>query len=73
MRLELIYKILPDPRQRNFLRENSYWYKYLNRSIDYYKDFVEDMKDKYKLKPGDKINKIANDIEMINTFLEVLK
>ena len=73
MNLNLQYKIYQDPKQHQFLRENSYWYKYLNRSESYYKDFINDMKDKYKLKPTDKINKMVENIDMIRTFLDVLK
>ena len=73
MNLNLQYKIKQDPRQLRFLRENSYWYKYLNRSESYYKDFIDDMKDKYKLKPTDKLNKMMENIEMFRTFLDVLK
>ena len=73
MNLNLQYKIYQDPKQHQFLRENSYWYKYLNRSESYYKDFINDMKDKYKLKPTDKINKMIENMDMIRTFLDVLK
>ena len=73
MNLNLQYKIKQDPTQLRFLRENSYWYKYLNRSESYYKDFINDMKDKYKLKPTDKLNKMMENIEMFRTFLDVLK
>ncbi|MBQ8219566.1 MAG: YlbE-like family protein [Bacilli bacterium] len=73
MRLELQYQINEDKRQKAFLRENSYWYKYLNRNPLYYKDFINDMKDKYKLKPTDRINKMMNNLEMVKTFLDVLK
>ncbi len=73
MNIELQYKIKSDINQRKFLRENSYWYKYLNRSNIFYKDFINDMKDKYKLKPSDKINKISKEIEMINKILDILK
>ena len=31
------------------------------------------MKEKYKLKPADKINKIMDNIQMVRTFLDVLK
>ncbi|MBR7042335.1 MAG: hypothetical protein IKI04_02415 [Bacilli bacterium] len=58
---------------KKFLREHSYWYKYLNRSSIYYTDFIKEMKNIYKLNPTDKINKIVNDINMFKTFLEVLK
>ena len=73
MSIDTIIKINNDPRQKQFLRENSYWYKYLNRSNIYYKDFITDMKNKYKLTPQDKLNKVINNINIINTFLEVLK
>lgn len=73
MNLSLQYKIMQDPRQLRFLRENSYWYKYLNRSESYYKAFIDDMKDKYKLRPTDRLNKMMDNIEMFRTFLDVLK
>ena len=73
MNLNLQYRIKQDQRQLQFLRENSYWYKYLNRSEQYYKDFINDKKDKYKLKPTDRINKMIENIEMFSTFLDVLK
>ena len=53
MNLNLQYKISQDPRQLQFLRENSYWYKYLNRSELYYKDF---MKVAHQLAKEDKEN-----------------
>ncbi len=73
MSLDILMHINNDPLQKQFLRENSYWYKYLNRSNIYYKDFIIDMKNKYKLTTQDKINKVINNINMLNTFLEVLK
>lgn len=73
MKLSILMRINQDNRQKMFLRENSYWYKYLNRDSAYYKQFLDDMKDKYKLKPTDKLNKIMDNIEMIRTFLDVLK
>ena len=58
MSLELQYRINSDPRLKQFLRENSYWYKYLNRSNTYLKPFISDMKDKYKLKTSIRLTKI---------------
>ena len=73
MNLNLQFKIKQDPKQLQFLRENSYWYKYLNRNELYYKYFLEDMKEKYKLRPTDKLNKMIESIDMFRTFLDVLK
>ena len=73
MTIDTQIKINNNPIQKQFLRENSYWYKYLNRSSIYYKEFIKQMKETYKLTTKDKINKINNDINMFKTFLEVLK
>ncbi len=73
MNLDILMNINKDPKQKQFLRENSYWYKYLNRSSIYYKDFINDMKQKYKLTTADKINKISDNLNMVRTFLDVLK
>lgn len=73
MTVELQLKINQDPKQISFIRENPIWYKRLSRNPYLYKDFINDMKDKYKLNPSDKFNKMLNNISMIQTFLDVLK
>ena len=73
MTLDTIMKINEDMRQKQFLREHSYWYKYLNRSNKYYKDFIKEMKKVYKLTTNDKINKTLDNINMFVSFLDVLK
>ena len=73
MRYDIQYKINNDINLKRFIRENSYWYKALNRDSDNFKYFVDDMKVKYKLTPVDKLNKTIENIGMIQSFLEVLK
>lgn len=73
MTVELQLKINSDQRLKRFIRENPIWYKKLNRNPDLFNEFVLDMKDKYKLKTSDKINKTLNSISMMQAFLEVLK
>ena len=73
MSLDILMKINENSLEKKFLRENSYWYKYLNRSNIYYKDFIKEMKEKYKLTPEDKLNKAINNINMFKSFLDVLK
>jgi len=71
--IDVLIKINQDTIQKQFLRENSYWYKYLNRSSKYYKEFINEMKEKYKMTTTDKINKAIDNINMLSTFLDVLK
>lgn len=73
MTVELQLKINSDPRLKSFIRQYPNWYKLLNRNPLLYKDFVNDMKDKYKITTSDKLNKTLNSISMFQTFLEVLK
>jgi len=73
MTLELQYQIHSNPNYIRFLREYSYWYKILNRNPASFKDFIYDMKDKYKLKPSDRLNKMLDNISMLQSFIEVLR
>ena len=73
MVLDLQFRIKNDEKLKQFLRENSYYYKYLNRSPSYLKNVIEDMKDKYGMRPSDKINKMINNIGLMNSFLEALR
>ena len=40
MSLELQYKIKSNPMYHEFIRQNSIWYKYLNRNPNNFKYFV---------------------------------
>ncbi len=73
MSLELQYKIKSNPKYLEYLREHSIWYKYLNRSQYSFKDFVSSVNAYYGLRPSDKIAKMINNINMLQTFLDVLK
>ena len=70
---EVQLKINSNPRLISFIRENPIWYKRLNRNPDLFKDMIMDMKEKYKLTTSDKINNTLNSINMLKTFLDVLK
>lgn len=71
MNLELQYKIKSNPNYVRFLRENSYWYKYLNRSQMYFNDFEKDMKVKYKLTTKDKLDRFSKNIDKISQIIDI--
>lgn len=73
MKLELIYKIRSNPLLYQYLKYNSYWYKELMRNPGSIKTLEANMKKEYKLTAGDKISKLGDQINMISTFLDVLK
>jgi len=73
MTYDLQNRINADINLKKFLRENSYWYKALNRNENIFNEFLYDMKVKYKLTTSDKINRTIDNIGMIESFLEVLK
>lgn len=73
MRIDLQFKINSDPMLKRFIREYPTWYKTLNRDPSAFNNFVLDMKDKYKLKTSDKINRTLNNISLLQTFLDVLR
>jgi len=73
MTVDVQIKINSDSRLKSFIRQYPNWYKLLNRNPFLYKEFVNDMKDKYKITTSDKLNKTLNNIGMLQTFLEVLR
>ena len=73
MTTDIQIKINADYRLKSFIREYPIWYKRLNRNPDLFKEFVMDMKDKYKLNTSDRLNNMLSRIGMFQTFLDVLK
>ena len=70
----LIYeKLKSNQKIYEILKHNSYYIKQINRDPNYYKIFIKDMKEKYKLRPTDKINEAIDNIDLISSILETLK
>lgn len=68
-------KILIDtnPDYKRYLRSNSYWYKTLNRNPEMIDEFINEVKEKYKLRTSDKINNLIDKIDMLSRFMKVLR
>lgn len=73
MTLELQFKIKNNPDYLRYLRENSYWYKLLNRNPLMFKNFEEEVKKTYQLRTSDKINKTLQMIELLQNVVTTLK
>lgn len=73
MTLELQFKIKSNPNYVKYLRENSFWYKELNRNPDSFRLFEEKMKEDYRLRPSDRVSKVIDTIDMLQTVLSTLK
>ena len=73
MNLETQFKIKNDPMLQKYIRENSYWYKNLNRNPNLIEYMIQEMKEKYKLTTTDKINELSEKLDLIRTFRNVLK
>ncbi len=73
MIVETQIKIRNNPYLYRYLRDNSSWYKNLNRNPESIKDMETEMKQVYKLNLTDKIDNISQKIEMLRTFMDILK
>ena len=65
--------IRSNPNIYRYLREESYWYKYLNRNPMNYDKFVKTMKEQYKIRPTDKINEVVENIDLVSNILNVIR
>lgn len=73
MNLDTQFKLKSNPLYIKYLRENSYWYKILNREPNSFINFEEEVKINYKLRPSDRISQALDYIEMIETIMSTLK
>ena len=64
-------KLDKDPRFKKYLRENSNWYKKLNRDPNSYNEFVKDMKVKYKLRTIDKIDNFVDTVDLVTKIINI--
>lgn len=73
MDLNTQYKIFNDSFLHRYLRENSYWYKILNRNPVLLNQMIQEMKDTYKLNTSDKIERLGEKLSMVESILRVLE
>ncbi len=66
MNLKIQNKLTEEYRYKIFLRENSNYYKELNRDPDYYEIFKKKMKEKYKIRTIDKIDNFMDSVDLIS-------
>ena len=62
-----------NPKSYELLKENSYYFKSLNRGVVDYKKFISDMKIKYKQRTSDKFESLMDNMELVSSVLNVLK
>jgi len=73
MSLDIQFKLKNSPYYIRYLRENSEWYKILNRYPEQFKNFEQQVKEAYQLRPTDRIGKALEAFEMVQTLISTLK
>jgi hypothetical protein len=73
MSLEVQFKIRSNPLYVKYLRENSKWYKILNRDPLMISVFEEKVREDYKLRFSDRLTKTLSTIEMFQNIFSSLK
>ena len=71
MTLDIIFKINSNDNLHRYLRENSYWYKLLNRNPKLINKMEKKKKKAYKLTFEDKVNDITTKINLIKGFMDL--
>ena len=67
------YKIKSNLNNLRYLREKSYWYKYLNRDRNNYDKFLNAYKRYNRSVTTNKVNDTINNIDMVTNILKVLE
>lgn len=72
MKTEIMIKINSDPKLHTYLRKNSYWYKYLNRSDKYFKDMISEFKMAERKEKTSKVSNTLSTLDTVNTIFKML-
>ena len=73
MTLDIQFRLKSNPLYIKYLRENSYWYKILMRQPEKFKEFEEEVKERYHLRPTDRMNRVLDTVEMIQALMSTMK
>ncbi len=73
MNIDVQYKVNSSPNLKKYLRENSFWYKHLNRDPKNLEIMSNEMRERYKLRLEDKFEQFLEKIHLIQSFFEILK
>ena len=71
MKIDVLNRLKQDKKYLTFLRENSDWYKKLNRDSDNIDLFISKMKEKYHLMTIDKVDNIVDSVDLITKILNI--
>ena len=72
MTVETLIQIQNNPYLYRYLRDNSSWYKALNRDPNSIHAMEQEMKKYYKLNFSDKLNDLNGKLSMIRTLMDIL-
>ena len=61
-----------DAKMYLYLQQNSYYFKLLDRGFITYKQFTNNMKEKYKERITDKLGSVIDNINLVSSVIDVL-
>lgn len=67
----VIYNLEKD-KLLEYLKQNTYFIKDLNRHPENYNQFKKIIKEKYNLRFTDKVSNVINDIELVSSIISTL-
>lgn len=73
MDIKTIHAIKSNPVIHSYLSVDSSWYKQLNRNPDAIKELEKVAKRYFKLTVPDRLERFVGNIEMLSSFIDVLK
>ena len=71
MSIDSIIKISNDKKLYNYLKNNSYWFKYLNRSKDNYNNFYKAYKSDNRTERINKASGVVDTLDTVNTIFKM--
>jgi len=71
--MDIIYQIVNNEEQRDYIRMFPAWYKELNRHPEKYKDFTDEMEGFKKMNTPSRLEKLDNQISTAQFLMKLFK
>ncbi len=69
----IVLENLQKDKMMDYLKENSYFIKDLNRNPNFYNEFKKIIKEKYNLRLSDKVSNFIDDMEVVSSIISTLE
>ncbi len=73
MEINIVFELEKDKKLHEYLKNHSYWYRFLNRDSEALRDLLKEYKNYKRENNLNKVNDMVENIEMVSSIMKVME